>query len=178
MDAAWTQQLEAEYCRATGRSFAAVLLDLRKAFEITRHLVLVLRVKDAGFAAALARLALQLYCGPRVIALEGAYSRVVELRCTIVAGCAFATSLLKAYLLPIADKCVKIYPSIKLCVYVDDIGLRQFGWDEGAVARSVAWGTKAVIKDLHEAGSVVNVDKSAFVASTSKMGSSDQPCVG
>ena len=88
-----------------------------------------------------------------------------------MAGCAFATSLLKAYLLPIADKCVRIYPSIKLCVYVDDIGLRQFGWDEGAVARSVAWGTKAVIKDLHEAGSVVNVDKSAFVASTSRMGS-------
>ena len=67
-------QLEAEYARATGRAFVGALLDLRKAYELTRHLVLVGRALASAFPSAIARLAILLYSSPRVVVVEGACS--------------------------------------------------------------------------------------------------------
>ena len=114
--AVWRQQLEAEFCKATGRRYAAALLDLQKADELVRHRTIKDKAGPTGFHLALARLAVSLYAGPRAVEVEGACSGTVSLTTYIVAGCGLASAMLRVFLLDI--HCLNVNVDIKLCVYV------------------------------------------------------------
>eukprot|EP00969_Alexandrium_andersonii_P061082 2692322-Alexandrium_andersonii.AAC.1 len=46
-EAVWQQQLESEFAKVSGDDFAAVLLDLRKAYALVQHLTLWGRLRRA-----------------------------------------------------------------------------------------------------------------------------------
>ena len=99
----WEQCLDGEYAMATGRKAASVLIDLDKAYEMFGHRMCLARFVDAEIPMRYARWCLMCYGGPRVLRLDGVFSDVFCVGASIVAGCAGATTLLRAVLLKTCD---------------------------------------------------------------------------
>ena len=73
--AVWTQAIVKEYSKAVRREAAAVLVDLTKAYELVQHSLAMLRVRESGFPAVIARVALAVYAAERFICIEGWHPR-------------------------------------------------------------------------------------------------------
>ena len=75
------------------------------------------------------------YAGPRVVRVDGAYSEVFTVDASIVAGCAGATTLLKAVLIGTCDEAaaasLRVASCISLSVVVDDITVQGVSVTEG-----------------------------------------------
>ena len=59
--------------------------------------------------------------------MAGAVSDCIEIGMSIVAGCTFATTLLRVVLIECMDLGTRLYPAVSFYVYVDDIGLNVSG---------------------------------------------------
>ena len=67
------------------------------------------------------RVCIAVCAGPRVVQVKGAFARATQVGTFIVAGCGFATSLLKLVLLDSLDAVTLNYPEVSAYAYVDDI---------------------------------------------------------
>eukprot|EP00973_Karenia_brevis_P045392 6287233-Karenia_brevis.AAC.1 len=93
------------------------------------------------------RVCLSIYGGPRVLSVEGAVTETFCLSTSIVAGCTFATTLLRVVLIEILDAGCRLYPQIELYVYIDDIDLGVSGTAE-AVVETCASATRMMVLGL------------------------------
>ncbi len=119
--AAWQHAFRAEHAADSGATFAALLLDMEKCFEVVPHDVLAREAEQLGYPLQLLRLSLASYRLPRVLSADGAFSAEVIAERGIAAGSGLATAELRVLLIRLLDRVRAIYPSIKLSAYVDDI---------------------------------------------------------
>ncbi len=139
--AAWKQATRAEHAAALKVSFAQLLLDLQKAFELVDHNELVKEAMEVGYPLHLLRLAVAAYRLPRAMVVDGAYSTLLDANRGITAGSGMATAELKVLVLRLLDRVSAKYPSLHLTAYVDDIGVEAAGTDATAVRVIVGAGT-------------------------------------
>eukprot|EP00973_Karenia_brevis_P024999 3444700-Karenia_brevis.AAC.1 len=87
------------------------MLDMVKCYEKIRHSVVEAACRKHGFSAIILRICLAVYAGPRVLSVDGATTLPIKLGTSIVAGCSFATTLLRVVLVEIIDLGWRLYPS-------------------------------------------------------------------
>ncbi len=98
-DAVWRQAAKAEVSAAGGRHAATLLWDGVSFFDSVDHGKLEARARKAGFPLQLLRPALAMYKAPRLVSMGGFVAKELLPRRGVVAGCGFATALIKAYCL-------------------------------------------------------------------------------
>ena len=96
----------------------STLLDLVKCYEKVLHWVLIRGAKENGFPLVVVRLRLAVYASPRAISAAGCVSNVVSLGASIVAGCGFATTLLKVVPIRCLDAAQLAFPEVSYFVHV------------------------------------------------------------
>ena len=131
----WHQALRSEWASGAGQCSASALLDLAKCYEKVKHGLLADKCQQHGFNAIVARLAISLYAGPRRLVANGAVSRQMCTKQGILAGCTFATTLLRVLLISSCDATALHWPSIRLGVFVDDASLQAVGLEEFVVTQ-------------------------------------------
>eukprot|EP00973_Karenia_brevis_P079843 11079498-Karenia_brevis.AAC.1 len=141
------QSLRAEVARAKGLESASTLLDMVKCYEKIRHPIVHEAALRMGFPLRIVRVCLAIYAGKRIISVDGAVTQFFKIGTSIVAGCSFATTILRVVLLECLDLGCKLYPQIALYVYVDDIDLGTSG-DEEAVIEVIAGATRFFVLAL------------------------------
>ena len=152
--AAWKQAARSEQAAARGWVYAAVLLDLVKAFERVPHDVLVRQAYALGYNLRLLRLSLAGYRLPRALMVEGACSRLVVATRGITAGAGHAVVELRVLLSDLWDRVHSLHPSIGLTVYVDDAGAEARGTEKHvlhalpAATQTIADGLRALRMEL------------------------------
>ena len=173
----WEQCLDGEYALATGRKAASVLIDLTKAYEMLSHRMCLGRFIDAAVPMRYARWCLLCYGGPRVLRLDGVFSDVFQVGASIVAGCAGATTLLRAVLLQTCDLAsqagLEMATRFSLKVVVDDITVQglsasqeapdayeDFEAEMGKIVGMVAGGLEGQI------GATVSDDKTVVIGTS------------
>ena len=125
--AAWKQAARSEQAAARGMAYAAVLLDLVKAFERVPHDLLVRQARALGYNLRLLRLSLAGYGLPRAIVIDGVCSREVVATRGITAGAGHAVIELRLLLSDLWDRVHALNPVADLTVYVDDTGIEARG---------------------------------------------------
>ena len=126
-DSTHLQTLKAEIARAQGLQSGSTLLDMTKCYEKVRHDILLAACKRAGFPVVLVRLCIAVYSGPRALNLGGVMSAVTVVGTSIVAGCTFATTLLRVALLQCFDIASVMFKDVSFYIYIDDIDIGASG---------------------------------------------------
>ena len=138
----WRLSMVGEYARATGQAAASSLVDLAKAYEYIDHPYVWQMGQKHGFNMRILRFLLGLYCGPRILMVNGvATARVHALLATVIAGCAHATALMKLSLVDSLDYALGRWPSVQAAVVVDDTQFQVIG-TPALVKRAIAGVTK------------------------------------
>ena len=173
--AAWKFAARAESARLDNAAFAAVLLDLEKAFDKVPHCQLVKAAQEWGYPMKVLRLSLHGYRMARVIGVGGIFSRVVRPQCGLAAGSSHATRELRALLIGIFDAARRMCPTVPLTLYVDDATVESVGTNR-TVAEAVVKVTAEVCKGLEGSGLVLSKTKNVVIASCKELG--DDICAG
>jgi hypothetical protein len=98
-DMAWEQAFWAGHATSTGKQAASALLDLVNAYEQVEHChVRAANAGPDGLHGGVLEILLDFYATPRIVSNNGAQAPVVYANRTIVAGCRFATTLLRSVL--------------------------------------------------------------------------------
>jgi len=143
--AAWQCAFRAENAMLTDQRFAQSLLDLVKAFEKVPHWALVAAARKHGYNLWLVRLSLASYRLPRVVGVDGAYSKMLQATRGITAGSVFATTELRLLLTDALDHTLSIWACVDISIYVDDATIEHVGQgDTSAIA--VAGATDAFVE--------------------------------
>eukprot|EP00973_Karenia_brevis_P010217 1383335-Karenia_brevis.AAC.1 len=80
-------------------------------YEKIQHAVIIEAARRTGFPIRVVRLCLVIYAGPSIVSVDGAVTDVFRLGTSIVAGCTFATALLRVVLLECLDLGQRLYPA-------------------------------------------------------------------
>eukprot|EP00973_Karenia_brevis_P025283 3487847-Karenia_brevis.AAC.1 len=83
-----------------------------KCYAKIRHEVVHEAAARVGFPWRVLRVCLAIYAGKRIISVDGAVTEVFRLGTSIVAGCAFATTILRVVLMECLDMGCKLYPQV------------------------------------------------------------------
>ena len=156
--AAWKQAARSEQAASRDWHYAAVLLDLVKAFERVPHATLVLQAHALGYNLRLLRVSLAAYRLPRAVGLEGVYSQRVVAARGITAGAGHAVVELRLLLSDLWDRVHRMHRSVPLTVYVDDTGLEAMG-TERHVLRVLPRAVRAVEEGLGALGMELSASK-------------------
>eukprot|EP00973_Karenia_brevis_P085485 11862009-Karenia_brevis.AAC.1 len=148
-DSAHQQALKAEIARAKDLASASTLLDMVKCYERIQHHVVAAAAKRTGFNLRIIRLCLAVYAGPRLLSVDGAVTELFRIGTSIVAGCSFATTILRVVLIELMDIGTRLYPNVSLHVYVDDIDIGMCG-TEAAVVQQTFGATRMLILGLEQ----------------------------
>ncbi len=138
--AAWQHAFRAEQAADAGATFAALLLDMEKCFEVVPHDILAREAEHLGYPLQLLRLSLASYRLPRVLSADGAFSAEVIAERGIAAGSGLATAELRVLLIRLLDRVRAAHPSLKLSAYVDDISADATSTSANVVATVSAAG--------------------------------------
>eukprot|EP00959_Pyramimonas_sp_CCMP1952_P440197 9215693-Pyramimonas_sp.AAC.1 len=122
--AIWKQALLNEAARTSEFFSGCTPIDLEQAYARITHEQLIRACNKHGFSLRRLKFLLLVYSGKRVIKVGEAVSMPFELNATIVAGCSYATTLLKAALLDVFDAAAKKWLRIGISLMVDDTGLQ------------------------------------------------------
>ena len=167
-DSSYQQALRAEVARAQHKEAASTLLDMVKCYEKIKHPIVAAAARKAGFPMRLVRVCLAIYAGPRILSIDGVVSDVFTIGTSIVAGCTFATRILRVVLIECMDMASRWYPRVRLYVYVDDIDIEAIG-DEASVRNDIIGATRCVVLALeHKVEAEVSRTKSIIWASSSQ----------
>ena len=166
-DATWRAAARAESSVGTEEAAATSLFDMVRFFERIRFEWLFERAERHGFDLRILRICLAMYMSPRFISGANRVVKAVSARRGVAAGCIFALTCVRIYILTCADDFVLRHPLVSLDVYVDDWALDATGPEEQVYdALSDAAGDliHVVVKD--ELNSEVSRPKAATVASS------------
>ena len=166
---AWRQSFRAEVAVSRGEHEASMLLDLEKCYETVGFQRTFEAARAEGCSVLLLWLAFSMYMQPRVVALEGALSAEVRAARGIVAGCGFATTWLRALMLPAIRTLQRAYSGLMMFVLADDITLQWVG-RRMEDSKVLALATQYMVGELSgPMGLKVSQKKSAFVASSKEV---------
>ena len=165
--AAWTETFAAETAAQDNGAYAAVLLDLVKAFEKISHADLVAAARRHEFSLRILRLSLAAYRIARVIGVDGVYSKELHACKGITAGSGFATTELRMLLLDLMFELKKLWP-VQLKLYVDDLTITAKGEQE-RVAADVAAATDHAVQRFQQLGLEVSTAKTTAIACNRSM---------
>jgi hypothetical protein len=151
--------------KAQGLS-AAVLWDIKKAFENVRRDELVKAADKFGYPQRWLRLSIASYQWPRTLIMEHAAGSTVKAQVGIGAGAMSATYELHLYMLATLHAHTQAFPSVGLTVHVDDI-IRDFqGHTIPEVVGQVKASNKFMQKHLEGLGLPLAKDKEQIVGTT------------
>eukprot|EP00959_Pyramimonas_sp_CCMP1952_P449256 9406779-Pyramimonas_sp.AAC.1 len=123
----WEQAFIAEHARITNTCAGAGLLDLSKAYERALPGHLIDAAQMTKFPLDILRLLSCVYRCHRLLVVGQVASAPVMTEQTIVAGCTFATTLLKVLLVRMLDCVMAEFPFARVYNVVDDITVRVRG---------------------------------------------------
>ena len=123
----WSLAAAAEIARSLGCSAAAVLIDLRKAYDHMEHGLLTKCWHDRGFNGTLARYLVEQYKAGRLVVSEGAVGADTFPARSVVAGCAFADLAIRAFLFVPMTTAVIRWPAVRGVAVVDDLQFLAVG---------------------------------------------------
>ena len=167
--AAWKFAARAEAARLDKAAFAAVLLDLEKAFDKVPHHKVVDAARRWGYPMKVLRLSLHGYRMDRVIGVGGVFGAVIKPQRGIAAGSAHATRELRALMIGVFDEVNRLCPSVSLTVYVDDGTLESVG-TERTVTEEAVKATVVACMGLEGCGMVLSRVKNKVIASSKELG--------
>ena len=167
--AAWSMAARAEASLAHRVAFAAVLLDMVKAFERVPHDVLVQMAVAYGYPLHIIRLSIASYLLERVVRIGGTFSVKIRPRRGITAGAVHATTELRILLIDILDDTARRFMLVVLTAYVDDIGLDAAGDDEMVVVQ-LASATNHLAQGIKDLCMDLSLTKNVVVASHPRIG--------
>ncbi len=99
IDAVHRQAMRQEAAVASGDAAAVVLEDLEAFYESIDRARLLSEAHKHGFPVAIVRACLAAYAAPRMLTLDKAAARELYPRRGVIAGCSFATTLVKLFYL-------------------------------------------------------------------------------
>ena len=137
MDVVWRSSARKELAGACKLSFASIMWDLHKCYEMIRHDILARAALKHLFPLAILRITLESYRKPRTIIMHSITSRPLLPSRGIIAGSAMATAELRLVLLDVASYHVTKNPDVNLSIYLDDITLDYTGNDRGDVLEHI-----------------------------------------
>ena len=165
--AVWIQAATAEAATAMRKHYASSLSDLKKAYENVCHPQLAREAAALGFPLRLLKLALFFYRLPRVITIRGCATAMVRTSQTIVAGCSFATTLMRVVFMRTIDAIIVRHPRVTPFVVVDDVTLTTVSRSQDGASADLENAlvdlTTCLEADCHM---VVNESKSVIIANT------------
>ncbi len=129
-----------EAAKAAGHAAITVLEDMESFYETIDRDILVDEARRLGYPTCLVRASLAAYAAPRMITFGRATAKELHARRGLIAGCSFATTLVKVFYLRRLDAMAKEIPdNVKVDGYIDDLALTA----EGPRARVAADVVKA-----------------------------------
>ncbi len=150
----------AETAAARGMTAAGTMVDIASFYKYTNPLEYIKSALRVGLPKVIVALSAHLYLAPRRVKVRGAYSGQVFPRRSIVAGCTWATALIRIMVIPhiesfleaARNRALDLDMDIKLLfmMYVDG-ALAMTTGPAGQVARFNAWVTRALIAWVKEA---------------------------
>ena len=167
--AAWGHAARAEAAAAGKIAFAAVLIDLEKAFERVPHRHLLAAAVEWKYPLVLLRMALTIYKVTRHVGIGGTVGQGVRARRGITAGSAFATRELRMLLLNIFDRAHRMHPTATLSLYVDDGTIEAMG-PAAMVTETLVGATNCICDGMNGVGLTVSRTKNVVVASSQELG--------
>ena len=120
VDAVWRAAVLAEAAAGDGMESATNLQDMTRFYERIDHGLLAKRALQANFDPKILRVCLQAYRGPRFVRGLCQVAPGVAAHRGIPAGCPFATTFVRIYVMQLADEFCAEHPHINLDVFVDD----------------------------------------------------------
>ena len=124
---AWTTELEFEVARHTGLEAAGVLCDVEKFYDGIGWDLLLEDLQTLQFPMHLALITLRQCMTPRCVAKYQAHSEFFTVSNSILAGCARAIALVRAYLYEVCHTLHTTFPDAVFRQYVDDLVLAILG---------------------------------------------------
>jgi ribonuclease HI len=160
-DLALELRIRQEASEHQGHTMLAVFLDCSKCYERVRHDSAAERAVRAGAPAPIIRLAFDMYTAERRLSVHGAIGRPVQVRNGLVAGCAFAVHILKAYLGPLRET-----GEAEVRDYVDDVMLFAATPTPAEAAEKLSDTLAAVREWMGSQSMVLNPNKEQLYAPT------------
>ena len=163
--AAWKHAARSELARASSAiDYAALLLDLVKAFERVSHEWLVVHAIKFQYPLLVLRLCIQAYRLLRTVVVDGLCSSLMRASRGITAGAVHATVELRLLLI----ECVSCASLVRYCtitLYVDDSTLEAVG-PAPVVRRAVVEAARIFTSAVQAMGMELSSSKNVCVAST------------
>ena len=169
MVAAWKFAARAEAARLQKAEYAAVLLDLEKAFDRVPHHQVVAAARQWGYPMGVLRLSLESYKLRRVVGVGGVFSGDIMPKRGLAAGSTHATRELRALMIGIFDRVQRMVPSAVITVYVDDTTL-EFAGTHNTVMAAAVEPTGLACGGFEERGLVLSQTKNKVLASRKQLG--------
>ena len=132
-ECAFRTAVEVEHAGAQGKHALMAFLDCSKCYERVSHALAAARAAETGMPLRVLNMVMNVYSGPRLVRAHGAVALPVAGNHGLIAGCAFAKDVLKAFLKEAAEV------AKPLCFrdYVDDMTLMTVGSTGGLAAKSL-----------------------------------------
>ena len=167
-DAAWRARVRALDATDRGRTVIEAMWDLRKCFEHVPHDKLVEQASRLGFPMDILRVSVASYAWPRILTTDyGVVADALWPTRGIVAGSAYATFELTAYLVAALRAIQGEHPDASLSMFVDDLSMGvEADNDEAAVAAIKAVGATATRLIQDDLGLPFAPDKAVTLASS------------
>ncbi len=128
VDAVFRQALRQEAAAATGHTAVTVMEDMESFYESIDRDVLLSEASALGFPTCIIRACLAAYAAPRMISNGSALAKEEYATRGLIAGCSFATSLVKVFYLRKLEKVARDLPrGAILDAYIDDLAVSVEG---------------------------------------------------
>ena len=166
MDIVWRAEARAEAAAERHLDALAVSFDIASFYEVIDHNLLAQKAMGTGYPVICLRAALRQYKTARYITMHGAVAEPLATNKGVVAGDAFATSLVKAFYFTLFENLEKTWPG--MCqVYLDDLTLTAAG-NRHSIAKKIVQAAKQMCQAVPEQlGAEIAWDKTG-IAATSK----------
>ncbi len=171
IDAVYRQALRQEAACADGGAAAVVLEDMESFYEGIDRDALLTEAQAVGFPTVLVKCCLAAYAAPRMLTLNGIAAREMHPRRGLIAGCTFATTLVKVFYVRRVDAIASKLPDgTAVDFYIDDVAVSVEG-PRDRVARDAILAHGIVKEALTKGlGCKLAAHKAAVVASHREVG--------
>ena len=168
-DVVWRQSLRSELGVRKKQAAATLLWDLRKFYEGMRLDLLEQRAAALGFPEQITSVCLTAYRGARFVTMASISTGPFYSINGVIAGCSMATTFVRIYVMPVFDT-LDIPRSVMLDIYIDDYGMSSVDL-EHIVRQDLKEAAVSVMQAIQQDMCCsVSEDKSAVVASNSRLG--------
>lgn len=156
-----------EHHKALQRTVISVLLDMSNFYDRIDLEKLSERWLDSDYPATHAALAMQIYCGSRVLEAESEASRPLWTANGILAGDPQAPLAAKIYLHRALHAFSKKYPQLHVDLWIDDLSFDTVDRDPANAVRVAIAAFNYIRKLLEEDNLIISAKKTGFIVANS-----------